>query len=305
MKIKPVGGLLSWANSHPTTTTLLTLLFFAVVPITIGSNENWASNPYAWAIGAGIVFGGGGAWFKALLRNSRNLIVAALLIAAFAIKAKEPKPAAAIAVGVIVVCVGGVCVYKLVKTCQKVFPPKSTNTNSPPEQVAASGVDEYAGAYEYSSIGSCWIPPTLNSFPYEVTNSNPTTFTLNIRVLGGSTLTTMTANSQEGITQDWTQFVADMAEHGLFLTGHSRWLPQYALNGVPCEGAEVPLSFDQLTGRVIQPGVDLRRVTIERSPNLTDWSPLMVTDVGHGTGFQVVDTTREGQMFYRVSVSQP
>jgi hypothetical protein len=94
-----------------------------------------------------------------------------------------------------------------------------------------------------------------------------------------------------------------MAWHGLYLTGRAQWQPQFAINGVPCDGAEVPLSFDQQTGRVTHnTGGELRRISIERSPNLQDWSPLMVTDVSDGTGFKVIDTTREGQMFYRVTV---
>lgn len=214
----------------------------------------------------------------------------------------DPEPAVGIAVGVVVICVGGVCIYKLVKVCQKVFPPKSTNSN---ESFSATGEDEYAGAYEYSSIGSCYIPQAINAIPTDQPQ-NPTTFTLKVIVERAGVTTSMSADSTEGTTQTWTEFEADMASHGLFITGHPSPYPQFSMNGVPCDGAVVPLEFDRATGRVVQvTGGDLRRVYIERSTNLADWGPLLQTDVGVGTGFKCIDTTREGQMFYRVSSVQP
>jgi hypothetical protein len=204
-------------------------------------------------------------------------------------------------VGVIVICVGGYCVYKVVKVCQKKFPPK--DTNAPPESFTAAG-GEYGGATEYSSIGSCLLPPDF--VPHEDLTQNPTTFTINVVVEPAGAAVSMSANSDEGTTQTWEQFQAEMASRGLFLTGRPAYLPQYELGGIPCDPSMVPLEFDPLSGRVTQKtGGDMRRVTIERSWDLTNWAPLLVTDVGVGSGFKVVDTTREGQMFYRVQLSQP
>lgn len=233
-----------------------------------------------------------------------KLLIPALLCVLLTIpaQAKEPEPvfqpAAGLAVGAVVICVGGYCIYKMVKVCQKAFPPKSTNA---PPGFASSSTDEYGGAYEYSSIGSCYVPPSINASPYENLLINPTTFTLNITVQEADVVTTMTANTDEGTAQTWTQFQSEMAGHGLHLTGRPSE-PQFSRGGVPCDSAQVPLEFDQVTGRVVQrSGGDMRHVVIERSPNLVDWAPLLQTDVGVGTGFQVIDCTRESSMFYRVT----
>jgi hypothetical protein len=97
-----------------------------------------------------------------------------------------------------------------------------------------------------------------------------------------------------------------MAQHGLFLTGQATWEPQFERNGVHCDPSTVPLQFDPQTGRITHNrGGELKRISIQRSYNCQDWSNLLVTDVSDGTGFKVVDTTREGQMFYRVQLIQP
>lgn len=222
-------------------------------------------------------------------------------------KASEPEivfqPAAGVAVGVTVVAAFGYGTYRLVKFCQKKFPPKQNGeTNS--FGFSASGDDEYAAAYEYSSIGSCNLPESLiSNSPTE--GSNSTTFTLNIKLNQNSSSISMSANSDPSIAQTWDEFAAEMAEHGLVMTGRPSW-PQFSRSRVPCSSASVPLSFDEATGRVIHnTGGELKRVTVERSLNLQDWYPFLVTDTGERSGLKVIDTTREGQMFYRVSVSQP
>jgi len=289
----------SWMSHHPFKVVLFTFLFTLIPAIMAVTNESMFY-PGLIAFMVFVIV-----WAICLWRHGKNLAVVAIFITAFVVRAEEPKPAVPIAVGTVVICVGAYCVYKMVKVCQKKFPPKSeTNSN---DGFSASE-DEYGGAYEYSSIGSCYEPPSVNAFPYEDLLQNPTTFTLNVLVREGSIKTSMTANNEEGTTQTWDQFVSEMVGHGLFLTGRSSWQPQFEINGVPCDPSMVPLEFDQQTGRVTQRKegyYPLRRVIIERSPNLQDWYPLMVTDVSDGTGFKVVDTTREGQMFYRVQVTQP
>jgi hypothetical protein len=150
------------------------------------------------------------------------------------------------------------------------------------------------------------MPQLLNANPYEDLLVNPTTFTLNVMVEPAGATTSMSVNNAEGTAQDWTAFQSEMASHGLFITGHPGGEPQFEVAGVPCDPSMVPLEFDPFTGRVTHhTGGDMRRVVVERSLNLIDWSPLLVTDTGVGSAFKVVDTTREGQMFYRVQVTQP
>lgn len=289
----------SWMSHHPFKVVLFTFLFTFIPAIMAVTNESIFYPGLAAFMFFVIV------WAVSVWRYSKHIVMAMIIASILSshAKAKEPdppiQPAAALAVGAVVICVGGICIYKIVKVCQKKFPPKSTN--APPESLTASGEDEYAAAYEYSSIGSCYVPPSFNASGYENLFINPTTFTLNIAVKADEVVTSMIANNEEGTTQTWEQFQSEMAEHGLHLTGRPSE-PQFSRGGVPCDGATVPLEFDQATGRVLQrTGGDMRRVVIERSPNLVDWSPLLQTDVGVGTRFQVVDTSRDGQSFYRVT----
>lgn len=234
------------------------------------------------------------------------LIPIALCLSLVSVQAKdhEPnfQPAAGYAVGAVVLCVGGYCIYKMAKTCQKLFPKRSTNESS---GFTATAGEEYAAAYEYSSIGSCYVPPDARPGVLPVSH-NPTTFTLNVMLIPDGVLTSMSANSGEGTTQTWSEYQEEMVKHGLFLTGRATYNPQFSRDGVPCDGTTVPLSFEPFTGQITHnTGGELKRVTIERSPNMTEWAPLLVTNISDGTGFKVIDTTIEGQMFYRVSVSQP
>lgn len=295
-------GLLKWSNDHPILSTLLALFLFAAIPFAI-SESKFADDPRAWAFGTGIILVVGGTWCIALWRYSKGFVASVLILAIIMLPIR-PARSAMVGVGVVVICVGGYCLYKVVKVCQKKFPPK--DTNAPPAEFSAAGEDEYGGAVEYSSIGSCFIPLSLNSNPYENLLINPTTFTLNIMVEPIGASVSMSVNNDEGTTQTWDQFQAEMATHGLFLTGHPSYPPQYELGGVPCDPSMVPLEFDPFTGRVTHHTAgEMRRVVVERSPNLVEWAPLLVTDTGVGSGFKVIDTTREGQCFYRVSVSSP
>lgn len=288
----------SWMSHHPFKVVLFTFLFTLIPALMAVTNENL----FYPGLGAFMFFVI--VWVISLWRYTKNIVTALLIMAIIAAPLKQAR-AAMYGVGVIVICVGGYCVYKVVKVCQKKFPPKATNAEPNEIQFTAAGA-EYGGACQYSSIGSCYTPPSFNSSSADNQPANPTTFTLNIMVEPEGVITSMSVNNQEGTAQDWAGFQAEMATHGLFINGFPSGPPQFEMGGVPCEPWMVPLEFDQQTGRVIHhTGEDLRRVVVERSPNLLDWYPLLATDTGVGSGFKVVDTTREGQMFYRVQVSQP
>lgn len=298
--------LMQWLHGHPLKAVLFTMMFTAIATAAGFREDMFTQFSTCLVLLAGI-------WYIVALLDTRrdarrsptSGIMALLLAGLFCYspaRSAEPPPrenVAAIGVGVVIICVGSYCVYKIVKVCQKKFPPKSTN--APPEELSAAG-DEYGGAMEYSSIGSCYTPPDINAFPYEDYSANPTTFTLNVSVRSGAIRTSMSVVAADGMTQSWDLFQAEMAEHGLYLAGRPS-APQYELNGVPCDAASVPLEFDPLTNTVTHnTGGELRRVVIQRSPNMQDWYQLLTTDISDGTGFRVVDTTREGQMFYRLSV---
>jgi hypothetical protein len=291
----------SWMSHHPFKVVLFTFLFTLIPAIMAVTNEAlFYPGLVAFAVFVAV-------WAVSVWRYSKHVITILLLAALFSY-GSEPTPppqknAAAIGVGVVIICVGSYCVYRVVKFCERKFPPK--DTNAPPQEFSAVG-GEYGGACQYSAIGSCYVPPTLNSFPYEDMSVNPTTFTLNVGVHYGVVTTSMSVNNQEGTTQTWDEFQADMATHGLFLTGRPSAQAQYEMDGAPCDPLMVPIELNPLTGRVSQKSTaQLQNVSVERSPNLTDWYPLLSTDVADGTMFQVIDTTREGQMFYRVQLTQP
>lgn len=298
----------SWMSHHPFKVVLFTFLFTIIPSIMAVTNEavfwfGMASFTFFLIV---LAF----CWWKHGKKPVVPVLVMAAMLAGHA-KAAEPepefKPAAGVGVGVVAVAVGGYCLYKLVRFCQKKFPPKNSgsgggDTNSPAGLVAVG--DEYGAAYEYSNVGSCQMTPGLVQLPSEF--YNPTTFTINVRLENGSSSVSMSANNREGTAQTWDQFASEMAGHGLFLTGHASYEPQFSRNGIPCDGASVPIAFDPNTGRVIHDtGGIMRRVTVERSVDLIDWHPFLVTDTGEGTGLRVIDTTQESQMFYRVQVTQP
>lgn len=295
--MKPIR---SWMSHHPFKVVLFTFLFTLIPAIMAVTDERF----FYVGLTAFMIFVI--VWAISVWRYSKNIVTLLLITTITASPLKQAR-SAAIGVGAVVVCLGAFCVYKMVKVCQKKFPPRKSGETNSSGGFVATGTDEYAGAYEYSSIGSCFVMPDTNGLSlFEDLTQNPTTFTLNVMLIPDGVLTSMASDSTEGTAQTWDQFRSEMEERGLFLTGHASYQPQFSRNGVPCDGASVPLSFDPITGRVIHnTGGELKRVTIDRSPNLIDWAPLLVTDVSANTGFKVIDTTREGQMFYRVQVSQP
>jgi hypothetical protein len=312
MKQNPFNELLQWASTYPVKTILFTFLFTIIPTILAFRDDLIPAGLAAGCIGLMFWIDSFVRWKIVIKRTATVLIAAALLASTVQQTRSDPVPdkpnSAALGVGIVVICVGGFCIYKVVKLCQKKFPPKTADTNSNDGFTAISD-GEYGGACEYSSIGSCYEGDAQSLTTLTAAEEdaiNPTTFTLNVMLNQYSVTTSMSANNKENSTQSWSEFQSEMYEHGLSITGHSSFQPKFESEGRPCDPSMVPLEFDVSTGRVTHRyGGELKRVVVERSPNLQDWYPLMVTDVGVGTGFQVVDTTRAGQMFYRVSMSQP
>lgn len=305
--MKKLLPLIQWMHLHPIKLVLFTMLFTSIATAA-GFRED-----LFWPL-LGLFAVVLALWIAVVVRDNREpqpkmgfkLMCCVLLFAGqLQLRAEEPPRAVGIGVGAVVICAGGYCVYKIVKFCQRKFPPKSTDTNAQPSlsfALAASPEDGYGAALEYSSIGSCYSPDDL-SFGF-VEQRNPTTFTLNVVVGQTGVSATMAADSRVGVAQTWNEFAADMASHGLFLTGRPSYEPQYSRGGIPCQASDVPLRFDPLTGRAEQlsESTDIRRVVVERSHDLQQWLPLLVTDVAVRTRFRVVDTTTDGHMFYRVGL---
>jgi hypothetical protein len=174
-------------SHHPFKVVLFTFLF-TIIPALMAVTDERLFYPGLVAFMFFVIV-----WAIGLWRNNKNIVTVLLILGIMAAPLQRAK-GAMIGVGVIVVCVGGYCVYKVVKVCQKKFPPK--DTNAPPESLSLEG-EEYGGAYEYSSIGSCWMPASLNANPYEDLMVNPTTFTLNVMVEPYGATTSMSVNNAE------------------------------------------------------------------------------------------------------------
>lgn len=205
---------------------------------------------------------------------------------------------------VVVVCAAGYCVYRLGKFCQKKFGTgKPANTN---ELYSASGGvgDEYGASWNSGSLGSCISEDGTDLLA--ASESNPaTTFSLNVFVTSSASIvTTMSADASDGSWQTWPQFQADVAAHGLVVTGQNDGSKFYERNRQPVGEGEVPISFDSATGTVsVSGGGELVGLIVESSPDLETWTPLLRLRQDVGTGFTILDTSATGQMFYRVLIA--
>lgn len=227
-------------------------------------------------------------------------------LAASNLRAQE-KPeanAAGVGVAIVVVCVGGYCIYKTIRFCQKKFPKdKPANTNELYSAFGGVG-DEYGGSWNHGSLGSCLPDATGKSALLSGTTS-PTEFTLNVFVASPTELRrTMTADTRPESFQSWVEFQSEVASHGLHVSGRADGSQYFSRNGVPVSAGEVPLRFDTVTGQVIHDrGGQLVQIVIEASSDLEHWQRLASVVHGVGEGFQIADVSTEGQQFYRVRVA--
>ena len=258
------------------------------------------------------------AWSLKCVRKASLCVVLSLsLLTPEPAKAQEPQPigdsvdSVGVAIGVVVICVGAVCTYKVVKFCQKAFPKDKkdgSNTNEFTGLIRASAdgdAGEYGASWNYGSPGSC------SGYEGDLTaasdDASGTQFNLNVLVQsGGAVRTTMSVSTGAGATLTFAEFQADVISHGLYISGNRDGASYFSRDGIPCTAYEVPLFFDEDTKSVRHDlGGTLRHLIVERSKDLAAWTKFLETDVSEGTGFVVSDATREGQMFYRVQVTQP
>lgn len=242
-------------------------------------------------------------WAITFSLDSKLPIILAVALAATSAEAAEPpQTAPGIAVGVVVICVGGYCVYKVVKFCQRKFPKESTNS---PSAFMPQGDGETAASWNYGSMGSC--DPTLTpGSDLLAQDSAGTVFTVDVRIDEEGNASIGTSALGEAATQSWTDFQADVARHGVQITGSADGSQYFATNGVPCSPDDIPISFDAVTQTVDikDSGGPVRLIVLERSRDLHNWSPFLRTRVGTGgPGLRIQDATTAVSMFYRVTVS--
>lgn len=231
-------------------------------------------------------------------------LCAFLLVPATTASEPEPenKPAVGYVAGGAVLCFGGYCVYKLYKTCQRLFP-KTTNSPSS-SSFSQAGDDEYGASFNYSRPTYC----TEEEQDQFAASSDGDKFIASLKVVvdetGSVTSTISAAKALPEQTQTWAEFQAEVASYGLVVNGTGDGSEYFSLNRVPCGPNLVPIVFDEQTQTIVHAGFSgrMRTITIERSKDFRFWSRFMSVTTGYGTGLQVDDLTRSGQMFYRVVV---
>lgn len=234
-------------------------------------------------------------------------VILALILWTNSLQAAEPpiESVGGVAVGVVVICVGGFCVYKVVKFCQRKFPKESSNTNSPPAFIPQAD-GESAASWNYGAIGSC--DPTLTPGPDLVMQeTSGTLFTLDVRIDDDGNATVGMSADPDAATQNWADFQAEVARHGVQITGNPDNSQYFSTNRVPCAPADIAISFDATTKTVDlkDSGGPVKLIEIERSRDLRNWSPFLRTRMGAGgRELRIQDATTAGTMFYRVNVSR-
>lgn len=224
--------------------------------------------------------------------------------------AHPPDPqAAAVGGAVVVIVVGGIVTYKVVKFCQEHYP--KDKTNPPPSSLAFGGSasaddgGEYGASFNYAPLGSCYTLPPPGSDLVSTASASPgvaTTFWLDAVATAGAVRTSLSARQDPALVQGWAGFQADVADAGLRVTGIADGTAWYERDGLPCSADQVPIRFDPdtLTVRHRAAG-ELVRLRIERCTDLRQWSRLLNVELPVDQPFRLIDTTPEGQMFYRIS----
>lgn len=251
-------------------------------------------------------------WSVMLVSDRKKLgLITATLVASMAvgsIQAAEPpeeevifQPAnGGIAIGVVVVCVGGYCVYRMIRFCKKKFPKKDPATNAPPSSVSfalSNGSGESAGSVCWKTSGSCFtaaaVPPAQNVL----------TLLAYVDVGPLPTLVPLSHDPEKEMgTQE--EFNVGLAPHGVQWTGVAGDR-QFALNGVPVEEHEVPFIIGSTfeTGVTLSPAdPGLYRVVVETSNQPTGgaWHELLHMCMPVNTPIILEDTPYGDQNFYRL-----
>jgi len=292
--VKTIRSFVGWVADHP-----VRFVVWFIISCSFGGVLAYFDMPWPWCIGFFVVIGIA-CYLDVSSTESKTLLALLCLSMALPTKADEPhfEPAGAAGVAVVVVVVGGVCVYLLVRTCQKVFPKTPPpSTNSPPD---VRGNTDTAASWSYYAIVSCYEPQSEQQWPQ-------VTMELSGRIeeneqgpffhLAGSRRLSRLDDSQ-----DYFQFQTDLARHGIALGPVGTMC--YGRNGRPAYEEETPIRFSQVAEehRVTlnsDSGPSIPMV-IQRSFDLKAWSDFGFVSVAVGQQFKLIDTTTRQSAFYRI-----
>lgn len=241
---------------------------------------------------------------------SSALVIAALLLSGIDTKAATPEPvqppqqAGIVGVGVVVIVVGGVFTYGLIKLCKRLSPPPPPAPTNITFQATGSTGDDYAASYVYLTGSVCYSPSDLRAFQQAGSEPTPymTRLTAKLEDDGQGPQMKISKVEQlreEGSVINLEDYEQAIAVHGIRLNTYNTERTSFGLNGRPASADQVPVSFDRRDNSVTIGRGETIKVVIEKSDNLTDWEPVVVTSVPLGQRIQITDIAVTTQMFYR------
>lgn len=212
-------------------------------------------------------------------------------------KAQEQPPVAEapIGVAVVVVVVGGVCVYLLVKTCKRLFPKTpAPETNSPPNIIGRP--DDTAGSWTYGA-----------TYCYDLQSEQLPEVTMELSGVieegeHGPFLRLHASRQMYEPLQDFDSFQQDLQRHGI--TVGPIGTMNFGRNGRPAYEDETPIRFTESDGKYIatvnsEAGTNVI-MKVQRSFDLRTWSDFGFVSGSIGQRFRLIDTTTSRAAFYRI-----
>lgn len=274
-----------WLRAHPGQAVLLALSFIALGALA-GFFDAWSAELLIAAALAGVA---------TCLWIRRGLARMMLLAAAIAIPFPHATSAAetpdeefgiiGVGVGVGVLVGFGFGAVKMIRFCQRKFP----RTNSPPANARAIASPSHAALWAQDA-GSGADDCADNE-----TSAGPTLFAIHIDPDHGPTTTATLRGSAN--FQSLRDYRAEFASAGLALPRSADGSASFSIDGAPCSAEMVPMRY---TGGILDMGDGAAsRVTIERSPDMRSWKPVIVVDASKPFRFE--DASVAPTMFYRVT----
>lgn len=297
-----IRELTGWIKAHKPTA-----IFFAVIFAGIAVYAGLDHIPLKWGISiyAFVIL----CWLLVynMDRKDVSLILILTLLAGTLPAKAEPVPdqpqAGGAGVAVVVIVVGGVAVYLLVKTCQRLFPkaPKPDPSTNEVFFAVAPASDDYAASWTYSSYGSCYLPGEFRAASVPAGPPVLMEITMQVDWTGQASAQIAPINPEDNYTE-LAGFKNLLTANGLTFYDHGFGQKSFGKNGRPATEAEVPIRFDDGTYTVdLSNGGPSSTLILERSFDLITWEPIHRTKVGYGQSLRFRDLTLTSQAFYRVS----
>lgn len=295
-------------KSHPVIVALLSAAF-ATIATCVAFREDWTFWGCAIYTSLTLVMG------FLIWRHPKALVVMVLIFTLALqpslnadVRIPQQKAGCGAVAAVVVVVIGGIVIYKLVKFCQKKFP-KQTKKKDPDAGLTESTSSE-AAAFNFGEMGSCG-PDECGEHPAALheAGGDPSVMTLQVHFSVDYedevqfVPESVTASSGAAATQTFREYQDEIAsEYGVWITGTTSE-HDYAVNGMAVESGESRIIWDK--ARMIPIVYDASRpaylITVYRSQDLSNWETLMQMQLEEDTSFQIEDASDGGRMFYKFS----